>query len=82
MSINGRMGKEGVVHNTMKYYFAIKRNKIWLFAETWMDLETVKQNEVSQKEKDQCVIIQHIYMVSEKICIDNLIYKAEIQTDM
>ena len=47
-----------------------------------MDLETVKQNEVSQKEKDQCVIIQHIYVVSEKNCIDNLIYKAEIETQM
>ena len=48
----------------------------------WTDLETVIQNEVSQKEKDQCVIIQHIYVESEKNCIDNLIYKAEIETQM
>ena len=36
---------------TMEYDLAIKRNKIGSFAETWMDLETVIQSEVSQKEK-------------------------------
>ena len=77
------MGKEDVVPNIIEYYFTTKRNKIWLFAETWMDLETVIQNEVSQKEKGQCVIIQHIYVESEKkYHIDNLIYKAEIETRM
>ena len=37
---------------TMEYYSAIKRNKIESFIETWMDLETVLQSEVSQKEKN------------------------------
>ena len=37
---------------TMEYYSAIKRNKIELFVETWMDLETVIQSEVSKKEKN------------------------------
>ena len=36
---------------TMEYYSAIKRNEIGSFVETWMDLETVIQSEVSQKEK-------------------------------
>ena len=36
---------------TMEYYSTIKRNEIVPFAETWMDLETVIQSEVSQKEK-------------------------------
>ena len=36
---------------TVEYYSAIKRNEIVSFAETWVDLETVIQNEVSQKEK-------------------------------
>ena len=36
---------------TMEYYSAIKWNKIGSFVETWMDLETVIQSEVSQKEK-------------------------------
>ena len=35
----------------MEYYSAIKRNKIELFVVRWMDLESVIQSEVSQKEK-------------------------------
>ena len=38
---------------TMEYYSAIKRKEIELFVVRWMDLETVIQNEVSQKEKDK-----------------------------
>ena len=38
---------------TMDYYSAIKRNEIGSFVETWMDLETVIQSEVSQKEKNK-----------------------------
>ena len=40
---------------TMEYYSAIKRSEIELFVETWtwMDLETVIQSEVSQKEKNK-----------------------------
>ena len=34
---------------TMEYYSAIKRNETMPFAVTWMDLEIVIQNEVSQK---------------------------------
>ena len=37
----------------MEYSSAIKRNKIVPFAETWMDLKTVIQYEVSQKEKNK-----------------------------
>ena len=36
---------------TMEYYSAIKRNEIELFVVRWMDLESVIQSEVSQKEK-------------------------------
>ena len=35
---------------TMEYYSAIK-NKIMPFAATWMELETLIQSEVSQKDK-------------------------------
>ena len=46
---------------TMEYYSAIKRNKIGSFVETWMDLETVIQSEVNQKEKNKYRILTHIY---------------------
>ena len=37
----------------MEYYSAIKRNETGSFVEMWMDLESVIQSEVSQKEKKQ-----------------------------
>ena len=40
---------------TMEYYSAIKMYEIESFVETWMDLETVIQSEVSQKEKKNIV---------------------------
>ena len=43
-----------------EYYSAIKRNKIGSFVETWMDLETVIQSEVSQKEKNKYRVLTHI----------------------
>ena len=45
---------------TVEYYSAIKRNEIRSFVEMWMDLETVIQNEVSQKEKNKYHILTHI----------------------
>ena len=45
---------------TMEYYTAIKRNETGSFVEMWMDLETVIQSEVSQKEKSKYHILTHI----------------------
>ena len=39
----------------MEYYSATKRNKIGSFVETWMDLETVRQTELSQEEKNSII---------------------------
>ena len=49
MSISRGMDKEDVapIHN------ATKRNEIVPFAEMWMDLETVIQSEVSEKQQKQ-----------------------------
>ena len=44
----------------MEYYSAIKKNKIIPFAATWMDLEIVILNEVSQTQKDKYHIISLI----------------------
>ena len=46
---------------TMEYYSAINRNEIELFVVRWMDLETVIQSEVSQKEKNKYCMLTHIY---------------------
>ena len=46
---------------TMEYYSAIKRNEIKLFVVRWMDLESVIQTEVSQKEKNQYRMLTHIW---------------------
>ena len=44
----------------MEYYSAIKGNEVGSFVETWMNLETVIQSEVSQKEKNKYHILTHI----------------------
>ena len=45
---------------TMECYSAIKRNETELFVVRWMDLESVIQSEVSQKEKAKCHMLTHI----------------------
>ena len=46
---------------TMEYFSAIKRNEIELFVVRWMELESVIQSEVSQKEKNKYSMLTHIY---------------------
>ena len=50
----------------MEYYSAIKRNEIVLFVVRWMDLESVIQSEVSQKEKNKYCMLTHIYGIEKK----------------
>ena len=45
----------------MEYYLAIKGNQIELFVVRWMDLESVIQSEVGQKEKQKYCMLTHIY---------------------
>ena len=45
---------------TMEYYSAIKRNETESFVEMWMDLETVTQSEVSQKEKNKYRVLTYV----------------------
>ena len=46
---------------TMEYYSAIKRNEMEVFVMRWMELESVIQSEVSQKEKIKYSMLTHIY---------------------
>ena len=50
----------------MEYYSAIKRNEIELFVVRWMDLESVIQSEVSQKEKNKYHMLTHKYGIYKK----------------
>ena len=38
---------------TMEYYSAIEKNKIMLFAATWVELEMIILSAISQTEKDR-----------------------------
>ena len=60
MPINTEWIKKVWCIYTMEYYSAIKRNEIESFVEMWMDLETVIQSDVSQKEKKKYRILTHI----------------------
>ena len=59
MSIDRRMGKEDVVciHIYIYIYIGIllshKKCEMMPFATTWIDLEIITPNEVSQTEKDR-----------------------------
>ena len=35
----------------MEYYLAMRKNEIWPFAATWMELEGIMLSEISQAEK-------------------------------
>ena len=54
------MDEEDVAH-IYNGISAIKRNETELFVMRWMDLESVIQSEVSQKEKDKYCMLTHIY---------------------
>ena len=48
----------------IKIRCSIKRNEVELFIVRWMDLESVIQSEVSQKEKNKYSMLTHIYGIS------------------
>ena len=55
------MSKDDVVHTCNEYYSAITRSEIGSFVVMWMDLESVIQSEVSQKEKNKYRTLMHVY---------------------
>ena len=55
------MDTEDVVHIYNGILLSHKRNEAELFVVAWMDLESVIQSEVSQKEKNKYSMLTHIY---------------------
>ena len=47
----------------MEYYSVIKKNKIMPFATTWMDLESIILNEVSQRRRNISFSDIYIYIL-------------------
>ena len=57
----------------MEYYSAIKMTAFESVLMSFMNLEPIIQNEVSQKEKDKYHILMHIYIWNlEKMVLKNL----------
>ena len=48
---------------TMDYYSAIKRKAFVSVLMRWMNLEPIRQSEVSQKEKDKYCILMRIHRI-------------------
>ena len=57
------MDKEDVAHIYHGILSAIKRNEMEVFVVRWMELESVIQSEVSQKEKNKYSMLTHIYRI-------------------
>ena len=60
MSNNRWVNKDDVVRVYSDMLLTIKKSEITSFAATWMDLESIMLNEVSQKEKDKYHMISLI----------------------
>ena len=48
---------------TMEHYSVIKRNAFESVLMRWMNLESIIQSEVNQKEKDKYHILMHVYRI-------------------
>ena len=60
LPVDERINKMSFIH-TMEYYSALKKNEMRPFETTWMNLEDIVLNEISQAEKDRCCMIPLIW---------------------
>ena len=60
MSISRGLNKEDMARIYNGMLVSHKRKETLLFAETWMDLETTIQSEVSQEEKNMYRALTHV----------------------
>ena len=61
MFISRRVDKEGVVHIHNVVLLNYKKNSFESVLMRWMNLESIIQTEVSQREKDKYCILTHIF---------------------
>ena len=61
----------------MEYYSAIKKNETMPSAATWMDLDIIILNEVSQADKDKYHMILLVYGIFKKMIQMNLFTKQK-----
>ena len=47
----------------MEYYLAMRKNEIWPFVATWMELESIMLSEISQAEKDRYHVFTHMWIL-------------------
>ena len=65
------MDKEDVAH--IYKGILLSHKKKWLFVVRWMDLESVIQSEVSQREKNKYCMLTRIYGIyKKKLVLKNL----------
>ena len=64
----------------MENYSAIKGNTFESVLMRWMNLETIIQSEISQKEKDKYCILIHIYGI-QKNGTEEFIYRATMERE-
>ena len=57
------MDKEVIVHIHNRIFSAIKRNTFESVLMKWMNLESIRESEMNQKEKDKYCILMHIYRI-------------------
>ena len=70
------MDKEFVVHRHSGM-LAIKRNEIGSFVPMWVDLDSVIQSEVSQKEKNKYHALTHIW--NQKDDTDDFTFRVAME---
>ena len=81
MKINKFNYKKEVVRIYNGILLTHKKDEIMPFAATWMGLDIVILNEVSQTEKEKYFMISLISIIF-KYCINELIYEIEIEPQM